>query len=82
MVSEPKASMQRLEGSELAEVMRQVFARFTIGKTGYGLTQKAWVESYEFRDDFKQLLAQSTTFATHIPVCDIVHWLLKRAFTP
>jgi len=63
-----QASLQRLGGPELAEVVRQVFTRFTIGKTGYGLTQKAWVETYGFREDFKQLLARSTTFASHTPV--------------
>jgi site-specific DNA recombinase len=65
-------ALERLNGDEVREVVRQVVTSFTIGKRGYGLTQKAWVETYEFRDDFKLVLAQYTPFASHTPAWDIV----------
>ena len=67
-----RGALERLDRQALSEVIRQVFAWFTIGKRGHGLSQKAWVSAYEFREDFKQLLAQGITLDTHAPALEMV----------
>jgi DNA invertase Pin-like site-specific DNA recombinase/DNA-binding FrmR family transcriptional regulator len=67
-----QGALERLNGQALSEVVHQVFTWFTIGKRGYGLTQKAWVSAYEFRKDFQRLLIESITSNTLTPICEIV----------
>ena len=52
-----QGTLERLEPIVLQSVIRQVFKKFTIDKVGRGPSQKSWVESYEFTEDIKDLLA-------------------------
>ncbi len=67
-----RGTLERLDSPALSALVRQVFKHFTIGKRGYGLTQKAWVSTYEFREEFKELLSQRITIDTHAPAFEMV----------
>ena len=62
-----KGALEKLNEEALRAVVRQVFKSFTIGKRGHGPTQKVWIQSYEFQEEFKQLLAQELTIEANTP---------------
>ena len=53
-------ALKGLEPLALQAVVTQVFRHLTIGKSGHGSATKAWIETYEFREELKDLLARST----------------------
>ena len=54
-----EGALERLDRPALQAIVRQVFTRFTIGKQRrYRGTLDTWIESYEFRHEIQDLLAQ------------------------
>lgn len=70
--SDIEGNLARLRPEALRTVVRNIFKWFSIGKRGYGRTQKAWIEAYEFHEDVKELLAQQSTTATDGPIFEMV----------
>ena len=63
--SDIRVTLELLEPSALQAVVRQVFKRFSIGKKGFGRSHTAWVETYEFTEELKGLLAMEITPGTY-----------------
>jgi site-specific DNA recombinase len=55
-----QGALEGLPPVKLQSLVRQVFKSFSIGKRGTGRSQRTWVETYEFTDSMKDLLAAST----------------------
>jgi site-specific DNA recombinase len=66
-----KGTLEGLQPMAMQAVARQVFKSLTLGKSGHGFSHRAWVETYEFRDELKDLLA-SSTLSIDTPALEIV----------
>jgi site-specific DNA recombinase len=80
--SDIQGTLERLEPLQLQQIVRQVFKRFSIAKSGRGPSQRVWIDAYEFQDEIKELLTTTISLGTDAPACRPRSWYRRRDCAP